>query len=79
MDFFKRLNAFEGVNKANEKLNHHQDFFLLEDDVFIFGKNYFRAVFLVGVAPLIADPPPINSTTIHIKLVCQHRYLWAVL
>ena len=46
MDFFKRLNAFEGVNKANEKLNHHQDFFLLEDDVFIFGKNYFRAVFL---------------------------------
>ena len=28
-----------------------------------------------GVAPLIADPPPANSTTMHSRLVCQDRNL----
>ena len=28
---------------------------------------------LVGDAPLIADPPPANSTTMHTRAVCQDR------
>ena len=30
---------------------------------------------LDGVAPLIADPPPANSTNMHSRVACQYRNL----